>query len=450
MAEVSADEISLINHNQGPCIFLVSKTVLDSPPGGKNNGRFDPGETGGLIVALRNIGNEWVENVNVKLRSPHPGFFIDDSTCSYGAILPCSTRTNESDPFGIRVDPSIPRETPIQLQLFITGNGYCDTINFPIVVGELVSTDPIPDNSEPPRYWAYDDVDTLYPQHPQFSWIEINNRGVQISLSDDQTVTIDLPFTWQFYGLAFSQISLCSNGWVAPGYTTATSYYNSALPTTTIPGAICLNWDDLYPPIGNGIWYYHDIENHRFIVEYDSVHYYPGAGAPWERFQVLIYDSTFATPTGDNLIVVQYLTANQYISSTIGIQDPTQTITIQYLFDGSYHRGSAPIVSGRAIKYTTSYPTAVAESQPTNFTVSPIRVSPNPSRGLVRFTFNLANDVTFTIYDRIGRIVRTISHQDNWIWDGKDSSGKVVPPGVYFCRQHLPGTVVEVKSIIVR
>lgn len=450
MAEVSADDISLINNNQGPFIFLASQTVLDSPPGGNNNGRFDPGETGGLIIALRNIGNERVENVNTKLRSPHPGFIIDDSTCSYGAISPCSTRTNESDPFEIRVEPSIPRETPIQLQLFITGNGYCDTINFTIVVGELVFTDPIPDNSAPPRYWAYDDVDTLYPQHPEFSWIEINNHGVQLFLSDDQTVTIDLPFTWQFYGTPFSQISICSNGWVAPGYTTTAAYYNTPLPTTTLPGTICLNWDDLYPPVGNGVWYYHDLENHRFIVEYDSVHYFPGSGAPWERFQIVIYDSTFATPTGDNLIVVQYLTANQYTSSTIGIQDPTQTIAIQCLCDGSYHRGSAPIASGRAIKYITAAPTAVTEKPATYFAASPIKVSPNPSRGRVSFTFNLANDVTFTIYDRTGRVVRTISRQDNWTWDGKDRSGRIVPPGIYFCRQNSPCTQTEAKFVIVR
>ncbi|NPV14869.1 T9SS type A sorting domain-containing protein [candidate division WOR-3 bacterium] len=450
MAEVSADDISLINYNQGPYILLSTRTVLDSPPGGNNNGRFDPGETGGLIVALRNIGNQGVDNVSAKLRSSDNRFVITDSISSYGSIPAGATRTNETDPFGIQVDHSIPIETPVTLQLFVNGTGYNDTLRFNIVVGELRATDPIPDNSNPPRYWAYDDVDTLYPQHPIFSWIEINNRGTRLSLSDDQTVTIDLPFTWQFYGSTYTQISICSNGWVAPGYTTTTSYTNTALPSTSIPGAICLNWDDLYPPVGNGVWYYYDSDNHRFIVEWDSVHYFPGSSAPYERFQLILYDPTIPTPTGDNLIVAQYLTANQYTSSTIGIQDPTQTIAIQCLFDNTYHRGTAPLVPGRAIKYTTADPTAITETPETYPRNSTLNSYPNPSRGPVKFTSNLASTATLTIYDRTGRLVQTVSGKGNWYWDGKDAQGRVVPPGVYFCRMDTPEVQAEVKFVIAR
>lgn len=450
MAEVSADDISLINNNQGPYLLLSSRTVLDSPPGGNNNGRFDPGETGGLIVSLRNIGNQGVDSVNVKLRSSDSRFVISDSISSYGSIPAGATRTNETDPFGIQVDHSIPIETPVTLYLFINGTGYNDTIRFNIVVGELRPTDPIPDNGNPPRYWAYDDIDTLYPQHPNFSWIEINNRGTQLSLSDDQTITIDLPFTWQFYGSTSTQISICSNGWVAPGSTTSNYYNNTSLPTTYLPGAICLNWDDLYPPVGNGVWYFYDADNHRFIVEWDSVHYFPGSGAPYERFQLILYDPTTPTPTGDNLIVVQYLTANQYTSSTVGIQDPSQTIAIQCLFDNNYHRGSAPIAPGRAIKYTTADPTAIVEEPRTHRDQRALICHPNPSRGTVQFFSNLGADATVNIYDRTGRLVRTISGSGNWIWDGKDGGGKPVPPGVYFSRLNSPEIQAETKFVIAR
>ncbi len=449
MAGGSADDISLINNNSGPFILLGTRTVLDSPPGGNNNGRFDPGETGGLILALRNIGNQGVNNVSARLRSADSRFVILDSIASYGSIPACSTRSNSTDPFRIQVDPAIPKETPVQLMLLVSGSGYCDTIYFRLVVGEVVMTDPIPDGPrQPPLYWAYDDIDTAYAQHPEFSWVEINNLGTRLTLSDDQTVQIDLPFTWQFYGTNYNQISICSNGWVAPGYTTVSAYYNSALPTTTLPGVVCANWDDLYPPSGNGVWYYHDATNHRFIVEWDSV-YYLGSGQ-WDKFEIIISDPTIPTPTGDNQIIVQYLTANSYISSTVGIQDPSQTIAIQCLFDGTYHHGSAPIVPGRAVKYTTGTPTAISE----NRSPLPVRTGfyacPNPGQNTIRFITDHNIAGTISIYDQAGRLVRTLPGKGNWYWDAKDGTGKPVGPGVYICRLKSTTTHLKTKLILTR
>ncbi len=448
MAEVSADNISLINNNSGPYLLLGQKTVLDPPPGGNGNGRFDPGERGGLVLALRNIGNENGENINTRLRSDDPRFVITDSVANYGTIPACSTRTNESHPFQIQIHAGMPKETSVRLSLFITGNGYNDTLTFSIIVGELVVTDPIPDNAQPPIYWAYDDGDTLYPEHPVFSWVEIRDIGTRLNLSDDQTVQVDLPFTWQFYGTQFNQVSICSNGWVAPGYTTATVYINTALPTTSLPGVVCLNWDDLYPPAGNGVWYYHDAPNHRFVIEWDSVYYL--SSQQWDKFEILIYDNTIPTPTGDNLIVVQYLTGNNYVFNTVGIQDPTCTYAIQCLFDGTYNRGTAPLVSGRAIKYTTVAPTAVKEEQAGYQPRTGLRVLPNPARGMVRFAAPVSGAALLFIYDQSGRLVRTVTGNGNWCWDGKDDYGRAVPAGVYFCRLNCENNRIETKLVLSR
>ncbi len=449
MAEVSADDISLINNNQGPYLVLGTRTVLDPPPGGNGNGRLDPGESGGLVLALRNIGNQGLENVSAKLRADDPRFVITDSIASYGTIPACSTRTNESDPFQVEVDAGMPRETPVRLWLFLTGNGYNDTITFTLTVGELVMTDPIPDNAEPPIYWAYDDVDTLYPEHPLFSWVEIRDIGTRLSLSDDQTVQVDLPFTWQFYGTQFTQVSVCSNGWVAPGYTTTSVYSNTALPTTTLPGVVCLAWDDLYPPLGNGVWYYHDVQNHRFVIEWDSVHYF-SPNTQWDKFQIIIYDNTIPTPTGDNIIVVQYLTANNYSSSTVGVQDPSQTYAIQCLFDGTYHRGTAPLAPGRAIKYTPAAPTAICETPAAYQPGLTLRALPNPARGVVRLVAPVSGSMLLAIYDGSGRLVRTLSGNGNWVWDGKDLSGRPVPGGIYFARLNGADRQIETKLVINR
>ncbi|MEO0105357.1 MAG: hypothetical protein ABIK46_04475, partial [candidate division WOR-3 bacterium] len=111
----------------------------------------------------------------------------------------------------------------------------------------------------------------------------------------------------------------------------------------------------LYPPYGNGIWFYYDTLNHRMILEWDSVHYY-NPREQWDKFQIIIYDTTVQTPTGDNIIKFQYLTANYYQSNTVGIEDHTNTIGICALYNGSYHRASAQIQAGRAIKIITGQP----------------------------------------------------------------------------------------------
>ncbi|MEO0067772.1 MAG: T9SS type A sorting domain-containing protein [candidate division WOR-3 bacterium] len=447
MAEVSADDISLVNNINGPYLVLGPTNVLDPPPGGNGNGKFDPGETGGLVVSLRNVGNQDASDVTALLRSGDTRFVITDSTANYGSIPVCSTRTNESHPFMAAVDQSVPKETRIPLTLFITGTDYCDTIEFTILIGELTQTDPIPDNAEPPRYWAYDDVDTLYSEHPNFSWVEINTVGTRLSLYDDQTVQIDLPFTWQFYGSSFNQISICGNGWVAPGYTTQTNMGNTVLPDTSMPPLVALNWDDLYPPAGNSVWYYHDAANHRFIVEWDSVHYYSPRDK-WESFEIIIYDQTVPTPTGDNLIIVQYLTANHYTSSTIGIQDPTRTIGILCLYNNNYHRAFAPLAPRRAIKYTTTPPTAIGEEKPSFPSHASLRAFPNPTTGAVRFSASIPSDAQITIYDASGRLIRTLEGKGSWLWDGRDLNGNQVAPGVYFCR--LGSTTTESKLVLLK
>ncbi|MEO0079227.1 MAG: T9SS type A sorting domain-containing protein [candidate division WOR-3 bacterium] len=450
MAEVSADDVSLINNNSGPYLILSTRTILDSPPGGNGNGRFDPGETGGLAVALRNIGNQGLADVTALLRSGHNLFRILDSTAGYGSIAPCSTRTNLADPFRIEVDAAIPNETPVPLTLFISGTDYVDTISFTIVVGEIRPTDPIPDGPrQPPLYWAYDDVDVGYPQHPQFSWVEINTMGTRLTLGDDETQVFELPFTWQFYGSQFNQISICGNGWVAPGSTTISAYTNTTLPTATIPGAVCLNWDDLYPPTGGGVWYYHDAANHRFIVEWDSVAYF-SPQTVFDKFEVIIYDQTVPTPTGDNVILVQFLTANNYGLNTVGIQDPGQTIAIQALFNGAYHRGCAPLAPGRAIKYTTFDPTAVAEAPKCGLPGPALRVYPNPFTGSVALTLPGTGAATVAIYDNSGRLVRTITGQGRLTWDGRDELGNTVAPGIYFCRLSSRENEAQAKLILAR
>jgi hypothetical protein len=321
-----------------------------------------------------------------------------------------------------------------------------------IPIGAFISTDPIPDGPRSPaRYWAYDNTDSLYFYHPIYNWNEIKNIGTRLTFdNNDQIRKVPLPvnFGFRFYGQRYDTISVSVDGFIRIGADTTRAYTNSAIPSIDGPAPmIAVNWDDLRESNTGGsgaVWWYYNSTNNTFIVEWDSVSYY-NTSTVRDKFQVILYDSTYSTSTGDNIILVQYMTANLYTSSTIGIEDPTETIGIQYLFDSSYHPAAAVIQPGRAIKYTTQSPTGIEMSN-AQFPISNIqpliKVHPNPFRGqtIIQLTAPIEIGKSLKIYNSSGRLLKTFSNSNNqslktnnyFVWDGKDELGNKVGSGIYF------------------
>lgn len=439
-----------------PVLICQGKTVYDSPPGGNNDGKLDPGENAGLVLALKNAGRVGVAGVSGLLRTDDSYVSVLDSLGTFGDILPDSVRANSADRFRVAAAANTPREWTATMRLYLTGTDYSDSITFTIVVGELRVVDPIPDGPrQPPLYWAFDDIDTGYAQHPTYEWVEIRGRGTRLTLSDDQTMQVNLPAEfgpWRFYGQSFTQISVCSNGWVAPGYTTSTVYTPVTLPSTSVPTAVYLNWCDLYPPAGGGVWYYHDTAAHRFIVEYDSVRYY--SGSIYDKFQLVIYDTTLRSPSGDNVFLQQVYRADGAWGA-MGMQDPSRTIAIQY----SGHRAAAPVAAGRAIKYTTDL-TGIGEASqvPPGSSGLAVTLERFLSRGQLGMTVRAdgSSPVTIRLYDRSGRLVRTLrgtcSQAGYWqaVWDGRDETGRAVPAGVYCVRVSADSQGATLRAVLLR
>jgi len=446
-----------------PVLAYEDNTVNDPPPGGNGDGKIDPGETAQLIVALRNLGLGHGYNVAAKLRSGDARFHVTDSTGTFGTILSDTTGANGSDPFVAHADDSIPREVVIPCTLLVTADGgYAKTLRFSIMIGEIRQIDPIPDGPrQPASYWAYDDGDAQYRQHPDYQWVEIRGLGTHLTLSDDETRVVSLPTSfgpWRYYGQVYSQISICGNGWVAPGSTTSSVYTNTTLPNSGAPMMIALDWDDLYPPTGGGLWYSHDTAGHRFIVEYDSVAYYTPR-TTFDKFEFIVHDTTMHSVTGDNVIETQYYTGNGFTSSTVGLQDNSLAIGIQCLVDGSYHRGCAPIAAGRAIKYCTGDPiTSIAEPEARLSALGRTRldVRPNPVRGAARVTFGLAREtpVKLAVYDLSGRAVKTLVRSTlkpgdySAVWTGSDDRGRRLAQGVYFLKLETGTERFVVKTLL--
>ncbi|MEO0081739.1 MAG: C25 family cysteine peptidase [candidate division WOR-3 bacterium] len=449
-----------------PYLGYAGQQVNDTIVGGNRNGRLDPNETAELAVSLRNTGFGHANNVTAILRSGDARLIVLDSLGTYGQIMAESTRTNTQDWFRVQTF-SMPPEIQIPCTLLVRAQGgYATVVPFYVPVGAVRNCDPIPDGPrQPVLYWAYDDQDTLYDQRPEYAWVEIRTQGTRLNFShNDAVIVVDLPPAFgpfKYYGQRYTQLSVSADGWIVPGSYTTTNYTNSGLPGTAAPpGAICANWDDLYPGYGSMgyAYYYHDAANHRFIVEFDSAAYYDQTSVR-DKFEFIFYDTTLASPTGNSQFLMQYMTANRYTSNTVGIQDQSQTIGIQCLYDGNYHRGCWQLAPRRAILYSTDPPTGVAEpaAGPSPEQLA-VRLVSNPFVSGMAVLYSLPGmaQVELAVYDGTGRKVRTlVSGEQNpgryrATWDGCDDSGQRLAAGIYWLRLIAGGDGTTVKAVKLR
>lgn len=99
------------------------------------------------------------------------------------------------------------------------------------------------------------------------------------------------------------------------------------------------------------------------------------------------------------------------------------------------------------------YPIGIKEetNNPLDF-----RIEPNPSKGLVKFSYNLesASKVKATIYNLVGKTVKSIFRgyqnqgKHKLVWNGTDNKGRKVPSGVYLCRLEYGGQQRIEKVVI--
>ena len=108
---------------------------------------------------------------------------------------------------------------------------------FNVQIGEVSVIDPLgPDEY---GYNIYDSGDDGYDLAPVYDWIEIDpslgGNGIDLSLSNSGNgnwsgigpiAHVDLPFPFKFYGVDYDEITVCTNGWIAFGYTDMESFRN--------------------------------------------------------------------------------------------------------------------------------------------------------------------------------------------------------------------------------
>ncbi len=352
-----------------------------------------------------------------------------------------------------------------------------------------------------PDGFGYSWTDSDEAGGPVYNWIDISGSGNAGPSGDDQSVSYPLGFTFNYYGVDFTSIQVCTNGFLSFN-STSTSYSNQGMPNAADPNNMLAPlWDDLNPSAAGNI-YYETIGN-QFIVSYVGVPHYSNGGP--ETFQVIL--------DADGSIVFQYATFDTGDSSTIGIENGAGDDGLEVSFNSSYGHDELAIRFATAppMTWVTANPAAgsvavdgsavvnlhfdasglsagfyyatmfVSSNDPDNSLLElPVIMEvtdgvsgvndglptvvhlsgavPNPFNPMTEIKFSLPRDsfVQLNVYDVSGRLVSRLISENKSAgahsvrWMGRDDAGKSVASGTYFMRLHTGGETSVKSMVLVR
>jgi len=347
-------------------------------------GSLDPGDAGALNMTLSNGGSLDASGVVATLTTDSPWVTITDDTANFGEIASGASGTNVISPFQLIVSAYCFGGHLASFSMDITYNGVqLAEVPFAMTIGTAFTYEPTgPDMY---GYYAIDNTDLVSELAPVYDWVAIDPDngalGTDLGLTDfgweqDDTKTIDLPFNFQFYGDDYSQISICSNGWIAMGETPITFYRNFPLPAAHSAGALIAPfWDNLNQSGSRKVYTWYDEVEHRFIIQW--YYMFNHFSHQPQNFEVILLDPLHhPTDTGDGMILFQYETVNNTDNrdgyATVGIQNMPRTDGLNYTYWNQYAAGAAPLVSGRAILFAPAGApsTATCDVGPASFTLA--------------------------------------------------------------------------------
>jgi len=425
-----------------------------------NNGIVVPGQTSTIQFTTENIGNVNAENLSVSIIP-----MTDAVSCNSNPVnisnIPIGNTQNVTFELAVQSNCFVGRNAQFCAE-FTTTDGKTARAYFNLTIGAVDNSSPTgPDNY---GYFAYDSNDANYSQKPTYNWVDLDQVSpTTLLMTDDSSQTINLPFTFKYYGINYNRLTICSNGWVAFKETWQNDFSNWNIPSALGPYAMLAPyWDDLkglmtapntWDPMK--VRYYHDSANNRFIIDWKDT-YNAFNNTSLEKFQIILYPHD----NQDGDIVFQYHTIDNPASNnnfaTVGIENHLQNDGIPYTFANIYPASASQLTNGMAIKFTTSAPDNYVSND--NHTVNPDAYKlhqnyPNPFNPSTSIAFSLpeAGFVNLEIFNVKGQKVKTFpifsEGTHSVLWEGKNDEGKAISSGIYFYRLQTE-SVSEVRKMI--
>ncbi len=370
------------------------------------NGILDPMEESDITVTLQNPGSFNTTTLTAELIALNSNVSVTTASCNLGSINMNETGLAE---FTISLnDESFVGEN-LQFRVDVTdANNLLSSTYFSLEAGDVNNYAPTgPDGY---GYYAYDSRDGFYQNSPTYEWIEIDPQeggsGEVRELGDDRSFTIENYIDFKYYGEVTDSITICTNGWISMQPTWETYFRNWTIPSALGGyGAIMPFWDDMVGPFLPGstedrydmrICYYHDVVNHRLIVEWNEC-VNREDNISLEKFEIVLYDQEhYGTATGDGIIQFNYQTVSNIDFdanyATVGIENFQQNDGLLYSFADIYPASASELQNEFSIKFTTDAPVYSVAAQPTaEFSVDYVN-------GIVPYTIKFNNDTTPMYY----------------------------------------------------
>jgi subtilisin family serine protease len=179
-------------------------------------------------------------------------------------------------------------------------------------------------------------IDSSEPGGPVYQWVDVVQSANVIALSGDEAVSAPVPlgFSFPFYGRRFTQVRVCTNGYLQFG-TDGPLFVNRGLPSSS--GArdmIAPFWDDLHFGSAVNRAYAH-YDGTRCVITWDAVPRYNDVTSVM-TFQCILY------PSGEIRFQYRDMTGNAS-NATLGIQDSTRTVGLTVAFNQDYVRDSLAV-----------------------------------------------------------------------------------------------------------
>ncbi len=431
----------------------------------RSTGEIGIGVTSQIGFHLANTGLNPTTNATVQVFSLTQAANFPSTPIFLGAMVPGQTKLVSTS---VTVAAEAWNGRNLPLKLVINDGGYINTVFYNLTVGTPVNTSPTgPDEY---GYFAYDSFDLGFDQAPIYAWIEtdpeLGGAGTVWLIMDDGSLTVDLPFTFRFYGRDYNQLTMCSNGWISLIPTTMDDFYNCYIPAALGPYAMIAGyWDDLkgykngdsFADMRLSRW--HDEANNRYIVQWNDA-YNQYNNTSLEKFQIILLPQ--ADRDGD--IVIQYHTVdNPGITTnycTVGIENHSQTVGLAYTHGNVYPPTATPLQAGLAIKFTTMPPDPFVANDDPGLAI-PFSLEqnyPNPFNPSTTLSFSTATSgpARLAIYNTKGQLIRTLvaadlgSGKHSVPWNGLDDNGHGVSSGVYLYRLDVKGQSITRRMLLMK
>jgi len=181
------------------------------------------------------------------------------------------------------------------------------------------------------------------------TFTDIRATGTKLGTGDTNTYTVNLPFTYWFYGRSYTTVLPSDNGEIH--FTGGATDNNADIPTTQWQAAIMVFWDDLYSgndTTNEGTWYQitGTAPNRTLIVQWRTRQWNTRTVANPASFEIQIREGTNHISFVYQDVVFGNASYNYGISATVGIQGYSP---MSYYHKYSYN--TASLADGQVFTY---------------------------------------------------------------------------------------------------